>query len=222
MDQRSGRSAGGSVPAAENLICATLTKNYATHHGRTAGKNGGVAENQLIGCLNSVGGHSVPGNSVQDIDKLIVANALSVRANASHRADSDNYIAHSLRADGFDASEDGTGRGTPLTIAKSLNAHGSRMDSETETETETQIASREGVRRLTPVECERLMGFPDGYTDIQTNGKPTPDGPRYKALGNSMVTTVMRWIGQRIELVDAIRNETDSSTPTKPEKMFPK
>jgi hypothetical protein len=54
------------------------------------------------------------------------------------------------------------------------------------------------VRRLTPVECERLQGFPDGYTDIRPNGKDTPDGPRYKALGNSMAVPVMRWIGNRI------------------------
>jgi site-specific DNA-cytosine methylase len=51
------------------------------------------------------------------------------------------------------------------------------------------------VRRLTPVECERLQGFPDGYTNIRTN---CPDGPRYKALGNSMAVPVMKWIGQRI------------------------
>jgi DNA (cytosine-5)-methyltransferase 1 len=54
------------------------------------------------------------------------------------------------------------------------------------------------VRRLTPTECERLQGFPDGYTDIQPNGKPTPDGPRYKALGNSMAVPVMKWIGEQI------------------------
>jgi DNA (cytosine-5)-methyltransferase 1 len=55
------------------------------------------------------------------------------------------------------------------------------------------------VRRLTPVECERLQGFPDGYTNIPWRGKPeSPDGPRYKALGNSMAVPVMRWIGERI------------------------
>lgn len=54
------------------------------------------------------------------------------------------------------------------------------------------------VRRLTPVECERLQGFPDGWTDIRPNGKDTPDSPRYKALGNSMAVPVMRWIGMRI------------------------
>jgi DNA (cytosine-5)-methyltransferase 1 len=60
------------------------------------------------------------------------------------------------------------------------------------------------VRRLTPKECERLQGFPDNYTDIQSKGKPTPDGPRYKALGNSMAVPVMAWIGQRIQEVEAI------------------
>jgi len=62
------------------------------------------------------------------------------------------------------------------------------------------------VRRLTPRECERLQGFPDDYTAIPWRGKPAcecPDGPRYKALGNSMAVNVMRWIGQRIELVES-------------------
>lgn len=57
------------------------------------------------------------------------------------------------------------------------------------------------VRRLTPVECERLQGFPDNYTAIPWKKKPAeecPDGPRYKALGNSMAVPVMRWIGIRI------------------------
>lgn len=59
------------------------------------------------------------------------------------------------------------------------------------------------VRRLTPVECERLQGFPDGYTDINAaGGGLTPDGPRYKAMGNSMAVPVMRWLGERIEKVN--------------------
>jgi DNA (cytosine-5)-methyltransferase 1 len=59
------------------------------------------------------------------------------------------------------------------------------------------------VRRLTPVECERLQGFPDGWTDILYRGKPAPDGPRYKALGNSMAVPVIRWLGERIMAVEA-------------------
>lgn len=54
------------------------------------------------------------------------------------------------------------------------------------------------VRRLTPRECERLQGFPDDYTLLPNKGKPAADGPRYKALGNSMAVPVMRWIGERI------------------------
>lgn len=61
------------------------------------------------------------------------------------------------------------------------------------------------VRRLTPRECERLMGFPDDWTRIRWRGKPAeecPDSPRYKACGNSMCVNVMRWIGMRIENVE--------------------
>lgn len=55
-----------------------------------------------------------------------------------------------------------------------------------------------GVRRLTPLECERLQGFRDGYTAVLRGTKAVPDGPRYKALGNSMAVPVLTWIGNRI------------------------
>jgi len=58
------------------------------------------------------------------------------------------------------------------------------------------------VRRLTPVECERLQGFPDNYTNIKDK---CPDGPRYKALGNSMTVPVMAWIGKRIQEVEQMQ-----------------
>jgi DNA (cytosine-5)-methyltransferase 1 len=61
------------------------------------------------------------------------------------------------------------------------------------------------VRRLTPRECERLQGFPDDYTLIQYRGKNAADGPRYKAMGNSMAVPVMRWIGKRIQMVESIQ-----------------
>ena len=61
------------------------------------------------------------------------------------------------------------------------------------------------VRRLTPVECERLQGFPDGYTNIPwRKAVESPDGPRYKALGNSMAVPVMAWIGKRIKQVSEL------------------
>lgn len=61
------------------------------------------------------------------------------------------------------------------------------------------LLAQTAVRRLTPRECERLQGFPDDYTLIPYRGKPASDGPRYKALGNSMAVPVMRWIGARIK-----------------------
>lgn len=87
-------------------------------------------------------------------------------------------ITHTLKAEGFDASEDGTGRGQPMVTAAT------------------------GVRRLTPKECEYLQGFPGDHTRIPYRGKPAsecPDGPRYKAIGNSKAVFVVRWIGQRIQ-----------------------
>ena len=63
------------------------------------------------------------------------------------------------------------------------------------------VAINMAVRRLTPVECERLQGFPDNYTNIPwRKAIDSPDGPRYKALGNSMAVPVMKWIGERLEL----------------------
>jgi len=70
------------------------------------------------------------------------------------------------------------------------------------------VAQSMQVRRLTPTECERLQGFPDGYTAIPWRGKTAsecPDGPRYKALGNSWAVPVVRWIGRRIN--ERIGNE---------------
>jgi DNA (cytosine-5)-methyltransferase 1 len=61
-----------------------------------------------------------------------------------------------------------------------------------------------GVRRLTPRECERLQGFPDDFTAIEFRGKPAADGPRYRALGNSMAVPVMHWIGKRIALLASL------------------
>lgn len=106
-------------------------------------------------------------------------------------------------------------------VAIAYTLHGSNKTVSTATETEiagsvrtkapgsienssTTIALHFGVRRLTPVECERLQGFPDHYTDTRPKNKPTPDGPRYKALGNSMAVPCMRWIGERINSVDGI------------------
>ena len=196
-------------------------------------------------------------------------------------------VTHTLRADGFDASEDGTGRGTPLVPIDmrqasrgdkltNYRAHGSggapghgvgedgdpaytvsergqavmtlairrRGDSHDleyredgianavptpnggragigaplvcgtigaesvrhtnglKSEADLVVPAGMSVRRLTPGECLKLQGFPPDYLDIQYRGKPAADGNRYRAIGNSMAVPVVRWIGQRIRLVD--------------------
>lgn len=88
------------------------------------------------------------------------------------------------------------GRGAPSDIVPPLKAQSGKTG---KGDASPLIAGpRAGVRRLTPRECERLQGFPDDYTLIDFRGKPAADGPRYKALGNSMAVPVMRWIGARI------------------------
>lgn len=84
-------------------------------------------------------------------------------------------------------------------VAATMGTRGSSQNSSGPT-----LLSSMAVRRLTPRECERLQGFPDDYTLIPVRGKPAADGPRYKALGNSMAVPVMRWIGQRIAAVHAL------------------
>ena len=166
--------------------------------------------------------------------------------------DTETFVAHTLRGDGFDASEDGSGRGTPLIpvafsakdygadlggIAPTLramphdrshaNAGGQvavcvqegqtgvreydtagtiRSDAPGTQPGGSLIRDRYAVRRLTPRECERLQGFKDDYTLIPYRGKPAADGPRYKAIGNSMAVPVMRWIGRRIQTADDYGN----------------
>lgn len=170
--------------------------------------------------------------------------------------DTDMFIARTLRAEGFDASEDGTGkqnlvaaRGgsgtTPLAFTERGRPEGRTLEMQRElayaltnpgsggrTHSRQILDTHAAVRRLTPRECERLQGFPDDYTLIpykrlfavlpkpvlaqayarylrrmhRQKKSPVPldelvkcaDGPRYKALGNSMAVPVMRWIGARI------------------------
>jgi DNA (cytosine-5)-methyltransferase 1 len=72
------------------------------------------------------------------------------------------------------------------------------------------VQQASAVRRLTPRECERLQGFPDDYTLVTYRNKPAADGPRYKALGNSMAVPVMRWIGERIAMVSQLKEVASS------------
>ena len=115
-------------------------------------------------------------------------------------------ITHTLKAEGFDASEDGTGRGQPIVscreVAQTLtSSYGKQVDSTDSAKGPNVVSHPGSVRRLTPRECEWLQGFPGDHTLIPYRGKPAnecPDGPRYKAIGNSKAVFVVRWIGRRI------------------------
>ena len=87
--------------------------------------------------------------------------------------------------------------GRLISVARCLTSRAERYDFETET-----LIPSHGVRRITPLEAERLQGFPDGWTNIPWRGRPAPDRLRYRALGNAMCVNVMRWIGGRITAVE--------------------
>ena len=104
----------------------------------------------------------------------------------------------------------GTNTSGPKVLAPTLTASNNPSRSPQSTEVTNQVASvyaaSMAVRRLTPIECERLQGFPDNHTMIPWRKKPAtdcPDGPRYKAMGNSMAVPVMNWIGNRIQMVQS-------------------
>lgn len=127
------------------------------------------------------------------------------------------FVTHALRGEGFDASEDGTGRGTPLVpVAFGAQNSSSQGDGVSVDYCPTLDKSKTpavampvaftakahpwAVRRLTPTETARLQGFPDSHTAITYRGKPAADGPQYKAHGNSMAVPVVRWIMERMRI----------------------
>jgi len=123
-------------------------------------------------------------------------------------------ITHTLKAEGFDASEDGTGRGQPIVAAFAENSRAELRYEGGDGQRTGALSTGGGkpgqgtpmlqvgmaVRRLTPTECARLQGFPDDYlSQVLVRGKPMADGPMYKALGNSWAVPNVRWIGARID-----------------------
>lgn len=141
---------------------------------------------------NKTGGDRPPGSQVDTVDSLIAFHG-------SQDPDISGDIAHPI----------GRNQGQETVVAYDMRGRecGSQFEGPHDTaniraasggSSRSYIAQQWDVRRLMPVECERLQGFPDGFTDIEEN---TPDGPRYKALGNSMAVNVMRWIGKRIDFV---------------------
>ena len=125
-------------------------------------------------------------------------------------------VTHTLKAEGFDASEDGTGRGQPITLAFQERGRETGRTLEIGGDVAYALTAPSGggraqeknildgptmaVRRLMPVECHRLQGFPDSWcaVPIGPKGKIAADGPQYKQLGNSWAVNHARWVGMRI------------------------
>ena len=179
-----------------------------------------------------------------------VAHCLNAGGMGRQDYETETMVAHTLKGEGFDASEDGTGRGTPL-VPVAFDCKGTEVQYSTDGSHPTlrsmghsnshqnagghaavafdmrgrydgampegphdtaniraasggssrsYIAQPWAVRRLMPVECARLQGFPDDHTAITYRGKPAADGPQYKAHGNSMAVPVVRWIMDRMRI----------------------
>ena len=116
-----------------------------------------------------------------------------------------NFVRHDNQAQDSRMSE--TGNVSPTISARSGNGKGfqENLSYTLDTAGVHGVCIRSFARKLTPLECERLMGFPDNWTRISWRGKPPeecPDNHRYRACGNSMCVNVMRWIGNRIDMVD--------------------
>jgi DNA (cytosine-5)-methyltransferase 1 len=207
-----GRGAGGGV-------APTLT----AHHGRLTGTD----EALIVGALTSSQGG--PDDNDAQAGHLVVSTL--------------GDVTHTLTAEGHDASEDGTGRGTPIiaatltagTSSPGVSAPGRRHEDDTNLVVGTfqkiirpataehpdvwaprdvaatlspfdlgsdsraveLVATETTVRRLTPLECERLQGFPDGWTAGQA------DSPRYRQMGNAVAVPVFEWVARRLVAVDA-------------------
>ena len=112
-------------------------------------------------------------------------------------------------AQAFESRVARNGRGAPSDIVPPLKAQSGETG---KGDAAPLMFTAMQVRRLTPRECERLQGFPDDYTLIPHRGKPAADGPRYKALGNSMAVPCMKWIGERIAMVQRLTDEAAVTT----------
>ncbi|WP_229997818.1 DNA cytosine methyltransferase [Pseudomonas aeruginosa] len=147
-----------------------------------------------LGIAHTLGRNHGQENAVFDPNQITsVTNRSQPTPGLCHTlpASSQPPIAFSCKDYGADASE----------VAPTLRAMG-HGDSHANAGGQVAVQNTTGVRRLTPRECERLQGFPDDYTLIPWRGKPAtecPDGPRYKAIGNSKAVPVVHWIGRRIQ-----------------------
>lgn len=179
--------------------------------------NGGVPP--AIAATLSAGGHpesNLPGRHHEDDDNLVVGSQLDegmartlLSRDSGYRGDLESetfVVASPVRAsDGHHGHSSGRGDGADNLIAQTLNgayakttASGGSHDS---CRPVNDVHGAAGVRRLTPLECERLQAFPDDFTRYDAAGREIPDSHRYRMLGNAVATVVAQWLGHRLRWV---------------------
>lgn len=188
-----------------------------------AGSGGGPDDNDaqggrlIVGPLQAQGaggrGHRIDAEGAASGHLVQVAAALTARQGKGVDSDAiqtllvdrGGGVTHALTSDGSDGSEDGTGRGTPL-VAFDWKTSGSdrtrpnvsdKRTSALGTTKQDAVATAAAVRRLTPMECERLQGFPDGWT-LTSWGKPQSDAARYRQTGNAIAVPVFERVARRM------------------------
>jgi len=279
LDARAGRSGESSFATSGGLIAEAFGGNntsgpidVATALNACASASGRMDFETETFVATTLRARDLSRGVDSDCTDTLIAHTLRAKTNLAHRPDIDTLVTHSLRGEGFDASEDGTGCGTPLVpvalppditigaqcapVAIPILEAGARMGVSTtdpragigiDGDGDPMFTLQAGkqhavafnmhksgnaqsslgiavdhtdclrafekspfavrspvmaVRRPTPTECERLQGFPDQYASIPWRRKAAedcPDGPRYRALGNSFAVPVIRWIGARIQ-----------------------
>jgi DNA (cytosine-5)-methyltransferase 1 len=189
---------------ADGFNAIALAENTIGRKPMNGGNGDGFTEGGPMYTLNATGVHGVAHQLAIPINTMTVqgrpSDDLNPRMGLGIGEPGDpcptitSAHSHAVAAVQYKATGESSLSGVTMSITASYGAGGADLATK-------PLVCGMAVRRLTPTECERLQGFPDGYTNIKDK---CPDGPRYKSLGNSMAVPVMKWIGERIQMVDSI------------------
>jgi DNA (cytosine-5)-methyltransferase 1 len=187
---------------ATDLVAIALAENTIGRKPMNGGNGDGFTEGGPMYTLNATGVHGVAHQLAIPINTMTVqgrpSDDLNPRMGLGIGEPGDpcptitSAHSHAVAAVQYKATGESSLSDVTMSITASYGAGGADLATK-------PLVCGMAVRRLTPTECERLQGFPDGYTNIKDK---CPDGPRYKALGNSMAVPVMKWIGERIQMVE--------------------
>lgn len=214
---------GTQDPDVNHELAHTLGRNHGQENALFVQADDEGITDRDIRLVRQFHGFPVKPLSVSD-DRLDQENACIAFSCKDYGADATENLSPTLRAGNSSNSNQNSGQPPAIalagnTIGRAPQNGGNRTGydesgvSYTLTKSDIHgVSVRNTVRRLTPVECERLQGFPDNHTQISWRGKDAadcPDGPRYRAIGNSMAVPVMRWIGERILAVLPVQETPD-------------